>query len=746
MKKIKKSILLLLVFLFIFQLSASAKSPYQSYVYDPRGFANTAPDPFIYDKIIRLQDIENEEGKSIGDLNEPTDIFVSKDEKIYIADTGNQRVVVLNKDFTFFRIISDFVNDKTDLNGDGTIDVFTDRLNDPTCTFIDERDNSIYICDMSGAIEENTDKKINTDLEKETGRDIISEGNSGRIIHLDEDGKLIRVIYGVTSDVLPNNYYFRPMKVVVDKAGRIFVISYLLNMGLMELTTEGEFVQMLGAPTVAYNIFQLVERFFSTKAMKERMEAFVATEYNNINIDDQGFVYVTNSIFDMSTYSSVDVVSKLNAKGKNVLKKPTFKPYGDTEAGRLGTFKGPSRIIDIKTFDNGTYAILDELRGRVFVYNDEGINLFVFGTKPDISDPDHTTYIKGTMDQPVSMEWIGDSCLILDSESKSITVYKMTEYANLIREATYLNALNQFDKEEELWEKVFKLNNNSAAAKSSMGMVAYRNGEWKVAMNYFKEIFDTDNYSKAYKYQRQDYIGQYFNLGALILLILIALFIIIKKLFKKYVPPVKENSFLDRLKYSKMILFRPIHSYWFLIRENRATMGSATTIMLVAAFISMLQARFTGFIFSPNAEYVNVPLEFMKIILPVLLFCVCNWSVTSLMNGEGNFRAIYISAGYALTPIIVLYPFSILLSNIMVKEEGDLYAVFITIALVWVLGLIFIGNMRIHDFSLGTTIVEMVITIIVMILVIFLGILFFALIQQMWDFATDIIEEISMRR
>ena len=128
-----------------------------------------------------------------------------------------------------------------------------------------------------------------------------------------------------------------------------------------------------------------------------------------------------------------------------------------------------------------------------------------------------------------------------------------------------------------------------------------------------------------------------------------------------------------------------------------------------------------------------------------MLFCVCNWCVTSLLNGEGNFRAIYIGTCYSLTPIIIFYPFAILLSNVMVLEEGDFFSIFIMLGLVLTFLLIYATNMRIHDYGAGFALLELFITLVVIVLVVFLAILFFALCQQMFDFVSRLLEEISTR-
>ncbi|MBQ2677012.1 MAG: YIP1 family protein [Clostridia bacterium] len=738
----RKIIVCLIAVLFIFQTAVSAASPYQSYVYDSNGNDYPAPDAMIFDKSIDLEEVLDAEGNPVGRLYDPQDIYLSPDNLIYVSDTYNHRIVVLNSDFTFNRVIDKFTNVIVDKDGNKT--EIEDTFFKPEGTFVD-REGNLYVCDTYGLTATNCDASV---LEYLAAHDLDESDNiAGRVVQFDKTGKFVRTICQIESPVLPEDFYFVPTKITVDGAGRIFILSKGFNMGVIELNKKGEFMQCLGAPKVTPNIVELIWRMFSTEEQRKGMQNFVPTEYNNIDIDNDDFLYVTSLPDSEYAMTSTDALRKLSAKGKDVLKRVTdgAKPYGDVINVLVGAYKGPSLLYDVIAMDNEMYAILDGNRNKVFFYNSEGINLFQFGCPPDNSDPNHISYISGTLKMPRSIEWLDGQCLVLDSDLKTINVFKLTDYGELIMKATKLHHENKYDEENEVWKEVLKFNSNSAAAKQSLGKVAYRNGDYKTAMKYFKETKDTLNFSKAYKYDRRDIISKYFDIAIIVAAILIVLIIVGSKLGKKYLPPIKSDSYLGKLGYAKKVIFRPLNGYWALTRENHSSVATATTILLAAAVVSLLQTRFTGFIFSPEADKTNVFLELLKIIGPALLFCVCNWCVTSLLNGEGNFKSIYIATSYALTPIIILYPIALIFSNVMVKEEGDFYTVFVTIALLWVLMLIVAGNMRIHDYSLGMTIVEMLITVVVMLIVVFLAVLFFALLQQMYSFVLDIINEVATR-
>lgn len=743
----KKILSIVLIMLVLFGYSASAASSYKSYVYDNNGEYYEAPDAFYFDKQIDLMTLKDNKGNAVK-MNEPHDAFVADDGCVYISGNGIDEqgmLLILNPDLTVKKVLKGFKH--TIILEDGSEKTFFDRFGSVTGAFVDKNDGSIYICDLNGATVDNSDYVV---------RENLLEEGSGRLIKLNSKYQQELVISGFKSEILPKNFNFMPKKVVVDDYGRIFALSQNFTMGIMEFDPEGSFVQCIGAPAVTYNAIELLWRAISSKSAKEGMEDFVPTEYSGIEIDDEGFIYVTNNTFDKSTYDGIDCLSKLNAKGNNVLRTPTTTsfPYGDMDASWRASLKGASRLVDVKALDYGNYAVLDSLRGRVFFYNSDGVNLFEFGTVADDPDDDHATFVAGNLDVPCAVEWLDhnnddikdDQCIVLDTDLHCLNTYSMTEYASLIIDASRLHKQDMYDEEIEIWKEVLKLNNNSVAAKQNIAKVYYRDGEYKIAMEYFREIKDQENYSKAFKFQRQEYIYKYFTPFVIGLVVLIILWKVIKKTIKKHKDPNKKtNAFMQELGFSKKLMFRPLHGSWILTRENKGSVRAATVLLLAAAVMSLLQARYTGFIFDAYAEDVNILAEFAVIVLPVMLFVVCNWCVTSLMAGEGSFKAIYMSTCYSLTPILFLYPVAILFSNIMILEEGDLYSIFVTIALIWVFALIFCGNMRIHDYNLGMTVIEIVITVVVMLLVVFLAILFMALVQQMISFVANIFEELATR-
>ena len=128
-----------------------------------------------------------------------------------------------------------------------------------------------------------------------------------------------------------------------------------------------------------------------------------------------------------------------------------------------------------------------------------------------------------------------------------------------------------------------------------------------------------------------------------------------------------------------------------------------------------------------------------------LLFCVCNWCVTSLIGGEGSFRDITMAAAYSLTPLVVLLPLATLLSHVLTQEEQDFYIVFVVLAGLWTVLLLICSNKQIHNYSMGRALGILLLTVLVMLIVVFLLVLAFVLVQQFVSFVRDIADELYLR-
>ena len=159
------------------------------------------------------------------------------------------------------------------------------------------------------------------------------------------------------------------------------------------------------------------------------------------------------------------------------------------------------------------------------------------------------------------------------------------------------------------------------------------------------------------------------------------------------------NKIRDSLLYSFHVIFHPFDGFWCAQREGKGDPRAATIIIALVTMVYILSKQLTGFIFNTEIDQdFNLFSELLGVIVPVLLWCVANWSITTLMDGEGSFKDIYIATAYSLVPLILINVPMIILSRIIVQEEQRIYQALGILAVVWTGFLIFSGLMTIRNY------------------------------------------------
>lgn len=671
-------------------LPVAAEAPFYDYTYDEWGDPVGAPRAYDLFQVADAAVIGTA-------LKGPSDLCVSGDE-IYIADTGNNRIVVLDSGFRRVR----------EWNGtdspDGRLDFAA-----PEGVFV-----------------------------AEDGRVLIADTGNGRLVVTDREGRFLDVYGAPVTDILPEDFQYRPIKVAADKAGRLFVVSQSFNMGLLQFDREGRFIQTLGAAKVQVTAFDLLWRLISTKEQQERMQQFVPTEYNNLAVDEDGFVYATTSIYEEYNIEAygLTAVRKLNASGNDILR--YSMPLGELAYTVRGQFAGPSRIVDVYAGENGMFSILDANRGRVFTYDNTGMLLYIFGTYGDMG---------GALKNPRAIDKSGDLFLVLDGSKNTVTAYSPTAYARSFDRATAYHYQDEYELEAQEWRTILSLNGNSNIAYTGLGKAAFRTGRYEEAMEYFHKAGDRANYSKAFQYRRREIIADSFMWAVPVFLAVLALLVVGVKLKRRYCPArVDPQSFRGKLAFGRYVAFHPMDGFWDLKRENRGSLRVALLFTGLLCVVMVAQRQLTGFLFNTaNIKELNLLIEISKVLLPFGLWCISNWCVTSLMQGEGKLRDIATMTGYALLPMLVLNTVGIVLSNLMTSKEGDFYFFCVALGALWSLGLILLGHQQIHDYTLGRSLFVTFLTVVVMAVVVFLAILLIVLLQQMIGFGSDLLNEIFYR-
>jgi sugar lactone lactonase YvrE len=419
----------------------------------------------------------------VGNFQDPQGLFI-RDNRIYVCDSGNNRILLIEVDekgaHNVVKLVSSVIIDGKESPLSYPMDIF------------ESREGLLYIADT----------------------------NNKRVLKLDRDWNYISSITRPDDESLDLFVEFQPLKLVVDFANRVFVQVRNVNKGLMEFDNRGEFAGYMGANKVQFKIVDYIWKLLSTQAQRERLELFVPTEYNNLCLDNDGFIYVTNSTGGAgagatNTAGDIDPVRRLNAMGQDILIRNGYKkPIGDLAYGSAGGVSGVSRFIDVAAFDNDSFACLDRTRGRIFMYDFQGNLLYAFGGLGNR---------EGAFLLPSALDHMGYTLYALDSRAAALTRFDLTSYGTRINTALSEYRAGRYESSAEIWEEVLKMNGNYDLAYIGIGRAALRQGEYLKAMKYYKLKHYRIGYSRAFQLYRKQWMEE--NLWKILLILALVLIV-----------------------------------------------------------------------------------------------------------------------------------------------------------------------------------------------------------------------------
>jgi len=713
MKKIYRFIALAICLITIMGSGAGIfAASYTTFTYSLNDFPMVSPDAYTPEIEITSAYMGLLENDGVA-LDDPRDMVIDDQLNVYLADGANSRITVLNEHYKLKFHLKEFVNDQG----------VPDSLNTPSGLYVTS--DTIYVAD--------------------------TENN--RLVLFDREGVFIRIIGAPKDDVFRDNAIYKPVAVAVDETGRIYVVSSTTYEGVIALSNDGVFQGFIGAQKVAFNMLQIIWRRFQTAEQRALSEQLVSTEFNNITIDDQGFIYVTTSSIEdyllarhiQDKSADYAPVKKLNSSGSDIMKRNGFFGPGGEVNFPMSSFRtnvatGPSKIIDVAMGPENTWTIIDEKRSRTYTYDSDGKLLFVFGD---------TGYQLGNISSIEAIAYQGDKILILDKTRDSITVYNRTEYGDVLINALHNTNIRRYDLAIDDWQAILQRNSNFDAAYVGIGKAKYREGDWEGAMEYYKFAYDVTNYSEAFKMYRKDWVAKYI---VVIPIVIVAVVIGVTQFFKfagkvnkKTALSLSKRTFGQEILYAFHLIFHPFDGFWDLKHEKRGSLRGAFFFLALTIVTFTYNAVGRAYIFNPYNQYSSILIQVIAILVPILLWVTANWCLTTLFDGEGSFKDIFTAVCYSLLPLPLLMIPAVLITNIITLTEAGMVNLIISFAWVWVGLLVFTGMMVTHDYTLGKNVLTCLGTIVGMAFIMFVALLFTGLLTKMVGFISQIYVEISAR-
>ena len=203
---------------------------------------------------------------------------------------------------------------------------------------------------------------------------------------------------------------------------------------------------------------------------------------------------------------------------------------------------------------------------------------------------------------------------------------------------------------------------------------------------------------------------------------------------------------LSQVQWVRHILLHPVEGFEDMRWKRSGSLKIAFFIVFMLFLGLVADGRLFGaqFFISYDKTFNIIPYIVRSIVF-FAAWVVGNWSVCTLLDGEGTMRNICIYSAYALVPYTAQLFIRTILSHLLVRDELVFMDIIRFTFIGWSALLLFFAVKSVHQYSPAKTILACALTVGAMCIMLILLVLFLSLVQQVYVFIYSLYTEISYR-
>ena len=614
-------------------------------------------------------------------LKSPSDIVFDKEDQMYIADRELGFVIKYN------------VTDNTsEIIGEGI-------LNAPTGVHVDDL-GRVYVTDFGlkqafQFVKENDTYVLKTTYEKP-----------------------------LNSPFFDDQTPFDPSKVVTDKAYNVYVLLSGNVNGLAQFKNDGTFFGYFGGNKIEASWQNTLTYLFFDEQTRRDLFQIIPDPLFNVAVDQDGLI--------LTTTKGIEGYVKLNI-ANNVYNSSVFG-YDDIEDITVGPFE---TIFTVSA------------SGRIVEYGPDGSVLFIFsGTD--------TSSTQGLFKNPKGIAVDSKSNIyVVDATTKALQIFMPTSFADLIHVAISLYQDGRYQESLIPWQNVLEQNALFDLANQGLGDAYFAQMNYEQALYFYEIARDRIGYSDAFWEVRNDLLQ---NSGTFIVILIASLVVLsalykplkigvyVKKPFTWLDEKTKHIKLIQDLRYSFYVLKKPSDGYSSIKREKKGSYVYASIYYVLFFMMYIIYIYQTSFLFNNViAARIDIVEEAVSIFVPILLFVSANYLVSSIRDGEGRFRDVYIGLSTVLLPAIIMLPFATLVSQGISLNEAFIFDFIMGILYALTAFYMIFMIKEIHYYEVKQTVSNILISVFTALMIVVVVFIVYLLLGEVVTLVLDIIREVTVR-
>lgn len=612
----------------------------------------------------------------------PSDLKIGPNETLYIADTNNRRIVIM------------------DFDGEFVSEITHDQFATPTGLFVTGE-----------------------------GKLFVADDTAQKIFVFDANGNEEHVFERPEAPSYGMNTPFYPLKIAVDDRENVYAISRGNNNGIIMLNaqTEGEFLGYFAPNSTIESLLTRFRKLIFTDEQLDRMLDSAPNTATNLTIDDRGLIYTVTA-----NESINDVLKKLNMGGLNLLDS-NYIPYPSSvavgnyeniyvlaengyiyeftsEGEFLFLFAGPdvgyqragliSRGVGIDVDDEGNIYTLDQLNNKIDVFKPTEFTNTLHHAL-DLYQNGRYSESKEYWDEIIKMNAQFDFAYLGLGEA----YFRDEDYENAM--TSFRNAKNTFGYSDSYWEvRNVWLRENIILMIFVLILiyVLYRLYRWL----YDKHLKDTA----------------------------------VGKGYRRF----KDLKLVKELSFAGYFSKHPIDGAYGIQYERKTSNLSTLIIYLFAILTFVVNKYYTGFIFTTVQDGQYTLAQDILIFVVVSFFIIVfTYLITTITEGEATFRQTVHAFVYSLGPYITIQWVLLILSNLITLNEQFILQFGTVIMITWVVVLIVASLIELNGYNMREIIRTFFLTVFAIFIAAIVIFVLYVLFNQLWNFIESLYSEVVRR-
>ena len=202
----------------------------------------------------------------------------------------------------------------------------------------------------------------------------------------------------------------------------------------------------------------------------------------------------------------------------------------------------------------------------------------------------------------------------------------------------------------------------------------------------------------------------------------------------------------EKWSYMFYTITHPMDGYYWIRHREYGSVPLAILMVILFSLSFTANRLLASFVVNDlDPRGIDALYELVGVLAFYLLLCVSNWSITCLMNGEGRMKDIAIAVGYGTVPMTFVMILSTIISRFIADEEQAFYGILIGVGVAYGVIMMLIGIMQVHNYTLGKTLVTLLLTFVAALIIVFLLLLLSNLLGMVYNFFHSIYTELIFR-